>query len=208
LKNLKFVLQSIDKFGGQKMNHRNVVIGVSVLCSVLLIALIYSVVFYTTMLQDKDSTIDSLSDSGSDKDDTITYLQNKIAQKDAEITELNGQISSLQGQIKSIKNITNLQESTVWMNETIIQSARALDFWKFTADYAGYVVVDVQFSTTTKTFVSVLYSSYGVSYGERVTVGVRGNVSFPILPGSVTVEVGNTNSVDGANTTLTVTYHY
>jgi hypothetical protein len=58
------------------MNHRNVVIGVSILCSVLLIALIYSVVFYTAILQDKDSTIASLSDSGSDKAATITYLRN------------------------------------------------------------------------------------------------------------------------------------
>jgi hypothetical protein len=73
--------------------------------------------------------------------------------------------------------------------------------------YAGYVSVDVQSNSTT-TYVEVIYSSYGVNYDNSVTVGTSGTAAFPVLPGSVEIRVGNTETVDSVNATVTATYYY
>jgi hypothetical protein len=75
----------------KKVVSRNVAIGLGALCAILLVALVYSFVNYTTVLRDKDSLIASLNaqivdlggqpgqtPSGSDKDALIAALQDEI----------------------------------------------------------------------------------------------------------------------------------
>lgn len=78
------------------MNYRNTVIGVGVLCAILLVALAYSVITYTAMLQDKDATIASLRGQSSTSPNT--------SDKDAIIADQQNQINSLQGQVDSLKS--------------------------------------------------------------------------------------------------------
>lgn len=82
----------------QKKPINRIAIGVGALCVVLLIALAYSVVNYTSMLQDKDRQIQywidlyngksSTSPDTSNKDAIIADLRNRLAQKDNEIDSL------------------------------------------------------------------------------------------------------------------------
>ena len=112
----------------QKKPINTVAIGVSVLCVVLLMAIFAIYLNYNSMLQNKDSEIQSLknqlADAGlepnpnqditpdtSDKDAQIANLQNQIAnlqsqltQKNADIDSLNSQIASLNSQINSLKS--------------------------------------------------------------------------------------------------------
>ena len=89
--------------------YRNAVIGVGILCAILLVALAYSVMNYTAMLQDKDRTIASLSGNTntSDGDTIIADLRNQINQKNAEIDRLNGIISQKDSEIASLNSQIN-----------------------------------------------------------------------------------------------------
>lgn len=79
----------------------------------------------------------------------------------------------------------------------------------FSARYAGYIVVQVHSSTTDKTYVRVVWSSYGVDYDERVNVGVGGTAVFPVLPSSnIEIGVGNSNLFNGATEAITIIYYY
>jgi hypothetical protein len=107
-------------------------------------------------------------------------------------------------------DIVSLSKSEIWVNhQTTSQSVNWYTQWIFGATYAGYVSVYVESSTTDNTYVQVFYSSHGVSYDHSITVGVSGTARFPILPsGNIVVRVGNTNWVNGATETVTVTYYY
>jgi hypothetical protein len=93
----------VSKVGEKKVVSRNVVIGLGALCAILLVALVYSFVNYTSVLRDKDSLIDSLnaqivalggnpsqSQGGSDKDALIAALQDEIdSLKAAKLVSMN-----------------------------------------------------------------------------------------------------------------------
>ena len=74
-------------------------------------------------------------------------------------------------------------------------------------NFAGFVSVAVQSSSNT-TYVEVVYSSYGVNYDNSVTVGTSGTAAFPVLPGTIEIRVGNTETVDSVNATITALYNY
>jgi predicted PurR-regulated permease PerM len=119
-------------------------------------------------------------------------------------------IASLQNQVSDLNSIINLEKSTVWVNDqTVSQPASSYTYWTVSADYAGYISVQVQTSTTTNTYVRVIWSAYGVNYDHQITVGTSGTAVFPVLPCSnIEIRVGNSNIVNGATETVTITYHY
>jgi hypothetical protein len=73
--------------------------------------------------------------------------------------------------------------------------------------YAGCIFVSVESSSNT-TYLQVAYLSYGVNYNQTVTVGTGGSAAFPVLPGDITVVIGNTETVDNVNGTASATYRY
>ena len=106
-------------------------------------------------------------------------------------------------------NISNLEDSTVLVNnQTTSQPASSYTSWNPSISYAGYVSVYVQNSSVASTHVRVIYSAYGVSFDQEIVVGVGGTAVFPILPSTLTVEVGNGNLINGATETVTITYYY
>jgi hypothetical protein len=121
----------------------------------------------------------------------------------------NSRIASLQNQVDSLNAIVNLQEYTTWANSiTVSQTAGAASMGNYTANYAGYVLVNVLSSTTSNTSVQVTYTSHGLDYGNVVSVGSGGSAIFPILPATITIWVDNTNSLDSAIETVTILYYY
>jgi hypothetical protein len=90
----------------------------------------------------------------------------------------------------------------------VSQQAGSYTSWSRSASYAGYVSIQVS-SSTSNTYVNVMYSSYGVNYNSQTNVGTSGIAYFPILPSSnITIAVGNGLTVGNANETVTVTYYY
>ena len=73
--------------------------------------------------------------------------------------------------------------------------------------YAGCVSVAVE-STSNTTYVQVAYSSYGVNYNQTVTMGTGASAVFPVLPGDITIVIGNTELVDEVTGTASATYRY
>jgi hypothetical protein len=150
----------------------------------------------------------------------ITAYQNEVNQYNNEVTLYNTYVAdhhytdenyeNVYSLYQGLSNIANLTVSTVWVsNQTISQSAGAYTSWTESVNYAGYVSITVLSSTTSSTYANVVYSAYGVSYDNPISVGTNGTAYFPVLPSlSITVEVGNGNVVSGATETVTIIYHY
>ena len=166
----------------RKVVGRNVALILGIICVILAVGLIGAVINYTSVINTKDDTIVSL----------------------------NSQITDYQNQINNLNGIINLEKSTVWVDDqTISQPASSYTYWTFSASYAGYISVLVQTSTTSNTYVRVIWSSYGVNFDQSITVGVSGTAVFPVLPcSSIEIRVGNSNLFNGATETVTITYHY
>ncbi len=135
--------------------------------------------------------------------DQATSLQNQIS-------SLNVQISNLIDQVNDLTNTLNLGKSTIWVNnQSISEPGNSYVDMNFIAHYAGYLSVLVQNSSSTTTYVRVIYSYNGVNYDNQITVGSGGTAVFPILPsGSIEVRVGNTSFGTGHTQTVTITFYY
>jgi hypothetical protein len=71
---------------------------------------------------------------------------------------------------------------------------------------AGYVTVQVE-SSSNQTFVQAVYNSFGVDYDEVLMLG-NGTAIFPVLPGAVVLMLGNYETNDMVNGTVTALYYY
>ena len=78
--------------------------------------------------------------------------------------------------------------------------------WNDQLDYAGYVVVQAT-ATANTTYAEVIYSYSETNFNYNQTLGTSGTALFPVLPGTVTVKIGNINQTDANNVTATVTYY-
>jgi uncharacterized coiled-coil protein SlyX len=145
-----------------------------------------------------------------EKNQLQTWLDGNETMLSQTQTWLSGNITSLQSQMNNLTNIVNLANSTVWVNDqTISQPHESSTSWTESANYAGYISINVLSSTTNSTYAHVVYSADGVNYDNPISVGTNGTAYFPVLPSSnITVEVGNKNPVNGATETVTITYYY
>lgn len=181
----------------KKVVGRNVAIAFGIIAIILLVGLAGVIANYTSIINAKDNLIAS-------KDSEITN-------KNSEISSLTSQKDSLQNQVNDLNDKLNLAKFEIWVNsETISQPASS--YWSFSTNqaiYAGYVSVAIHTSTTTNTYVRVIYSSHGVNYDNQIGVGTGGTAVFPILPSSsIEIRVGNSNLFNGATETVTITFYY
>ena len=194
----------------KKVVGRTVVIALGIVCIILGVGLVGAIANYTSIINGKDSTIADKDSQIADKDNTISNLNSQISSKDSEISSLNSEVTNLENQVDNLNDIVNLAKSVTWVDdETISQPASSYTYWTTSASYAGYVSVWVHTSTTTNTYVRVIYSSHGVNYDHQIGVGTGGTAVFPILPASgIQIRVGNSNLFTGATETVTITYYY
>ena len=106
-----------------------------------------------------------------------------------------------------LKAIINMGKSMSITNRTVSEPAGGLYTVVFPVQYAGFILVDIQSSTTNNTFVQVVHNGY-VEYDVAITLGSGGKATFPVLPGNIYVKIGNTNPADDATQTLSITYYY
>jgi hypothetical protein len=120
--------------------------------------------------------------------------------------------------LSDIANDLNLKlylaEYTDWVyNQTVSQPPNSFTVWTFSAEYAGFVVISVLSSNETATLCNLAYSIDNVNFNQtqvvQTLVGVPNSATFPILPYEfISVGVGNSNLLNGATETVTVTYWY
>jgi uncharacterized coiled-coil protein SlyX len=195
----------------KKVAGKNVAIALGIICIILAVGLVGAIADYTSIISGKDNTISSLNSQITTKNNTISSLNSQIADKDSQIASKDSQISNLQNQVYELNDTLNLAKSTVWVsNEAVNQPAGSYVYWTRSPSYAGYVAVNVQTSTTTNTYVRVIYgpTTYGVSYDNQISVGTGGWATFPIMPTSIEIRVGNTNLLNGASETVSIYYYY
>jgi hypothetical protein len=119
------------------------------------------------------------------------------------------EIASLQSQIDSLNSIIALQKSDIIADaSTISIQAGRLTGTNFTIYYAGYVIVNVLYCSTSNITVALEYTSYAGEYFQMYSVDSGGTARFPVLPASITVWVGNTNSLYGATAMVEMLYYY
>jgi len=91
-------------------------------------------------------------------------------------------------------------EQTLVNDQTVSESANSAYIYNFNPPYAGYVEVIVT-STSPNTYVQITGEFYlpkspnsgWTYYSGDLPVGTSGTVYFPVVPGQVTVSIGNTN---------------
>jgi hypothetical protein len=217
----------IEKMGRRKAISTWPVIALGIACIVLAAGLVATVfVVYPPMINDLESQIAEKDNTISSFNDTISTLTSQnvglttlaanyasaLNQSNSDMAALDSQISDLNSQISDLVNYLNLNASgTMVPGEAITQDPNAnTTIWSSSNDiipYAGYVSVNVQSSSNT-TYVRMLYSSYGVNFDDTVVVGTSGTATFPVLPGPIEIRVGNTDSVNSVDATVTATYYY
>ena len=164
-----------------------------------------------SQVADKNSDIADLNSQVSSLNAQISSIQTSLNQSDLTIADLQDELSALNSTIETYLGIIFLQASGNLLSDGIVsqnQSAFSV-VYQNGIQYMGYATVSVQ-STSNTTYVELLYSSYGVNYDHNVTVGTEGTASFPVMPSTVEIRVGNTEPYTGAlvNSTVSATYHY
>jgi hypothetical protein len=104
-------------------------------------------------------------------------------------------------------------EQTLVNDQTISESANSAHTFTFSLPYAGYIEVIVT-STSPNTYVQITGEYYlpnspnsGWTYNSGdLPVGTSGTAYFPVVPGQVTVSIGNTDP-NGATVTVTIIYY-
>jgi uncharacterized coiled-coil protein SlyX len=186
----------------RKVVSRNIAIALGVICVILVACLVWTLSYYTSIINEKDRRISEL-------ESVITWLSNTLRNLEDRMHNLTSQVNNLQNRVNELNSIANLEKVEVIVNrETVNQPAGGYTSWRFGVGYAGYIVVRVHSSTTHNTYVRVIWSSHGVNYDNIIYVGTSGEAVFPVLPAYIEVRVGNTNLFGGATETVTITYHY
>jgi len=146
----------------------------------------------------------------------ISNLNIQISSLNSQLTILNTQILVLSSELKSLSSgIITMANSSVWYNGTV--SEKAGSYFPVKASvfvtHGGYVAVTIQSSTTTNLSVEEDWS-YAlpppyVNLEIQVTVStVPEMVLFPVYSNYlVSIYVGNTNLVNSATETVTITYY-
>lgn len=208
----------LKKMAERKVVSRNVAIGLSVVCVVLSVGLVIALAVYLPT----NTQIESLNAQVAQDSQTINGLNARIAALDSQVSSLNSsnsnvaylqrQISDLGQQLTNYENILAFNVSSIFVNnqDFSMDPSTNATIWnqpERSFQYAGYVTVVVQSSSPT-TFVELSYNSLGVVYDSVVTVGTSRTTSFPILPGTIIISLGNTEASTTVTGTVTATYYF
>jgi len=182
-----------EKASEKKVIGRNVAIALGIVCIILIVSLGGAMAYYTMTINEKNATYDSYTSTHS--------------HTNSEYDSLFSQMIGMQVHYDAIVTLSAL---TIWVyNETISQPAGSYLSFSNMTTYAGYIDVWIQTSTTDNTYVRVIWSGHGMDYDKAITVGTNGTAFFPVTADvSVEIRVGNTNLIDEATETVTITYHY
>jgi flagellar basal body-associated protein FliL len=196
------------------------VIALAIVCVILAASLVGVIAIYLpngnpadlkAQIADKDSTISSLQtqiaalqyqlSQTANASDASVYV-NQIAYLNQELTELNDQVTGYYNIA-----IMNTSSSLVYQQPITQDANSSTAVFSDAIYYAGYVVVQAT-ATANTTYAEVLYSYAGANFDFTQTLGTSGTATFPVLPGTLQINIGNTNQTTTNSITATVTYYY
>jgi hypothetical protein len=127
----------------------------------------------------------------------------------SEVSAYNSEVYSCETSATSTSSVSTPSEQFLVNDQTINEPAGSAYDFNFNIQYPGFIVVMVLSSTTSNTYVEISGTSIaGWTYDSgQISVGTGGNVYFPVVPGQVTVAIGNTNMLSGATETVTIIYY-
>jgi cell division protein FtsL len=204
----------------QKVVGRGAALILGAICVVLAVGMVVALIAYLPAT----SQIDTLNARIVQKDQSIAALNSEIATLNAQISSQSGQNSTsndaaLQVEINDLESQINYMNNIFYLNITgtlVSNQAFTMDpnsnitMWDQTNEpmiYPGYVTVQLQSSSNT-TFVELAYNAYGVVYDNVIETGAIGTAAFPVLPGAITITLGNTETNAPVTGTVTATYIY
>ena len=208
----------MGKMGKRKIRWKPVAIALVLVCIVVSAGLVGVLAVYLPMVNDlnsqiaeKDADLATFTTQIGSLNAQVASLQNSLDQSNSTIENLQEGVETLNLQIQSYLNLLYLNASAYLFSQTpVSQNASTYTpLFQDTIQYAGYVGVSVQ-STSNTTYVQALYSSFRVNYNNNVTVGLAGTAYFPVLPGTLEIRVGNTDTYQGnfINATATAIYYF
>jgi cell division protein FtsB len=205
-----------EKTGKRKIAWRTVAIALVLVGIVLSAALVSVLAIYLPMQSqaaDKDANIAALTSQVASLKAQISSLQASLDQNNATILNLQGENQNLDFQLQYYFNLLYLNASDYLFSTTPVSqnaSEATIIEQELALDFAGYVGVSAEAASNT-TYIELSYSAYGVNFDQNVTVGTAGTAYFPVLPGTIGIIIGNTDTyTDGYNNNATVTavYYY
>nr|ACD50071.1 radical SAM domain protein [uncultured crenarchaeote MCG] len=209
--------------GQRKVVARSVAIVLTLICVILAAGLIGVFAFYYSAggspaeiaaikaeNENLKSNMTSLNNQLSSLNNIVMQLNAQLANKDSEYNELSDSIADLNAAYQSLLNVVYLNASASILSNRELQidaGANTTITSDFYIDYAGYFRVQVSSSSNT-TYAQVLNSFSGFIFDNSVVVGQSGTAAFPVLPGDVVINIGNTEVTTAVNATVTVVYIY
>jgi len=145
-----------------------------------------------------------------DLEDQIANLQNQVASLTDKVSDYETQISDLTDENNEYTSIINLENSAVLIDEESYTQEADDKTVLFDDElhYAGYIEIQVE-STSDTTYIQVTYTYDGVEFDQTITVGNSGTAYFPVLPDTIKIVLGNTDTgSETIDTTVTLTYIY
>jgi hypothetical protein len=127
----------------------------------------------------------------------------------SEVSAYNSEVFSCEIGATSTSSVSTPSEQILVNDQTVNEPAGSAYDFNFNIQHAGYIEVIVSSSTTSNTYVEISGTSIeGWTYDSgQISVGSGGTVYFPVVPGQVTVAIGNTNMFNGATETVTIIYY-
>jgi cytoskeletal protein RodZ len=196
-----------------KVVSRTIAIALGLVCVVLAAGLIVSVA--NGSLNSDKQTISDLQDQVSSQSDQIssltsqnTVLTNQLSTAKSNSTTLAEKVANLTSTINDYESIIAMNNSDIALdNQTYTQDANATTtLYDGTITYAGYAVIEVE-ATSNTTYIQAIYTCGDLDYNQTIIVGTSGTAIFPILPGDLTLVIGNVG-LESNNATVTFTYYY
>ena len=194
------------------------VLALAVVCIILAAGLVGVIAVYAlngngnsadlkAQITTKDNTINELTANNADLQNNITQTQATISYYTSQIATLNNQVATLNSQISSYYNIALMNASQLLLSQQpVTQDANATTaIFSDVIYYSGYVSIQAT-ATANTTFTQVIYSYAGANFDYNQTIGTAGNAVFPVLPGTLQINIGNMNQTNSA--TVTATYYY
>jgi outer membrane murein-binding lipoprotein Lpp len=208
--------KTTEKKGQRKIVSKAMVIALGLICIILAAGLVGAIAVYMPMVSNLESQIAEKNSTISSLNLQVSSLNSQVLTLQTDIEQLNSTIEDYKAAQEAFNSEVELYLSIIYLNESgYLFADRIFALAANTSDaiyegnimYAGCVSVSVE-STSNTTYVQVVYSSYGVNYNQNMTVGTGGSAVFPVLPGDITVAIGNTEPVDNVTGTASATYRY
>jgi hypothetical protein len=164
--------------------------------------------------------VGTLSQVGMDRSREQTVAAQELLDKDSIIDQLEAKVNNLTYTIGDLNAKTDYLTKIIEFNMTNNWSPGASDPIVYqphsnstiaacTINYAGYLVVTVNQSTSDKIWIQVKFAdSHGVSYDNKVYLNEGEKASFPMLPSTIYVFIGNDEPTSEASVKLTAILYY